>query len=201
MPARFIVLEGADGVGKSSLAAALAERLRPHADLLVTAEPSQSPWGRTFRSSIETGAVRPASSAARALIRQDRAAHVAHEIAPALAAGRWVLCDRYRASTVAYQSPPGEIDTALVTAHARFPRPDLTLLVICDAVLAASRRKQRGLPSRFDDARRQAFVPAALEAALAAFGDPFVTIDTTALSAAAASAMALELILGRGLVT
>jgi dTMP kinase len=209
MTARFLVFEGADGVGKSTLVAALAERLRSRSgrldpnhviSIVQTAEPTGSMWGRAFREQVESGAIHPAGNAARTLIRQDRAAHIAAEIAPALAAGSLVLCDRYRASTAAYQSAPGTIDPVLIATHQRFARPDLTMLVVCDPMTAASRREARATPSRFDDPRRQALLPAALEAALAAFGDPYVTIDTTAMSPAAAARSALEILGERGLL-
>lgn len=96
MRGRFIVLEGVDGSGKTTLAARLAEGR----DAWMTAEPTKGRLGMMLRSG-ELGGIPPAAEAL--LFAADRAVHTA-EIENVLSEGRWVFCDRYAGSTIAYQS-------------------------------------------------------------------------------------------------
>lgn len=96
MKGKFIVLEGVDGSGKTSLAARLAQPK----GAWVTFEPTDGPVGRTLRSG-GLGAIPPAAEAL--LFAADRAVHT-QEISARLDAGTWVVCDRYMGSTVAYQA-------------------------------------------------------------------------------------------------
>jgi dTMP kinase len=91
----FVVVEGADGTGKSTLAAKLAN----HLGATLTFEPSHGPIGWWVRKNLSD---LPAA-ALPYLFAADRAQHVTETIAPALAAGEMVVCDRYIPSSVAYQ--------------------------------------------------------------------------------------------------
>jgi dTMP kinase len=102
MPARgrLIALEGIDGCGKSTQARALAEVLGAQ----LTHEPGATPLGVSLRELLLTPDAPPLSPRAEALLMAaDRAEHVAVVVEPALAAGKWVVSDRYAGSTIAYQ--------------------------------------------------------------------------------------------------
>ena len=91
----FIVVEGIDGTGKSTLARALQERLkRMGVSCLCTFEPTDGQWGRKLRDSF-TGGERLSLDEELELFIKDREEHVETEILPALEAGRTVICDRY----------------------------------------------------------------------------------------------------------
>jgi len=100
---RFIVFEGLDGCGKSTQVRLLAQRL----DALglayhATRQPSDSAVGKVMRAA--TDALLPLQNETMALlVAADRYQHVYAEIAPALAASKYVLCDRYYYSSFAFQ--------------------------------------------------------------------------------------------------
>lgn len=98
---RFIVLEGPDGVGKSTHAARLADAL----GAVLTREPGGTAIGRRLRELLLDRASTGLDPKAEALLMAaDRAQHVTEVIRPALASGRHVVADRYLYSSVAYQS-------------------------------------------------------------------------------------------------
>jgi dTMP kinase len=102
MPARgrLLALEGIDGSGKSTQARALADLL----DARLTHEPGATPFGASLRRLLlAPEAPSPTARAEALLMAADRAEHVALVVEPALAAGEWVVSDRYAGSTVAYQ--------------------------------------------------------------------------------------------------
>jgi dTMP kinase len=97
---RLIALEGIDGSGKSTQAQAVATEL----GALVTHEPGATPIGSRLRHMlVAPDAPVPTRRAEALLMAADRAEHVDLVLEPALAAGRWVVADRYSASTLAYQ--------------------------------------------------------------------------------------------------
>lgn len=102
----FVVVEGPDGSGKSSVVGEvsrlLAEGGHAGADVLRTAEPSTGPIGTRVRGMLGGEAVTLPPGALQALFYADRIEHVENVISPALAGGRLVLCDRYELSTAAY---------------------------------------------------------------------------------------------------
>lgn len=105
MAGRFITFEGGEGAGKSTHVRLLAEALRA-ADLSVveTREPGGSPGAEEIRELLVHGAVARWDPVSEALLHfAARRDHVARVIAPALAAGEWVLSDRFADSTMAYQ--------------------------------------------------------------------------------------------------
>ncbi|MEA3216727.1 MAG: hypothetical protein QOJ19_2883 [Acidimicrobiia bacterium] len=98
---RFIVLEGADGVGKSTQAARLADAL----DAVLTREPGGTAIGSRLRALLLDRSSSGLDPRAEALLMAaDRAQHVAEVVRPALQAGRHVVADRYLYSSVAYQA-------------------------------------------------------------------------------------------------
>lgn len=142
---RLVVFEGVDGGGKSTQLRLLAEALRARGvDPLVTKEPTDGSWGQRIRAMARSGE-RVAPEEELRWFLEDRREHVATELAPALAAGRVVLCDRYTLSTVAYQGARGLDPAALLAAaEAEFPLPDLALLFEVDPAAGLARVASRG---------------------------------------------------------
>lgn len=106
----FIALEGIDGCGKSTQLKALAEWLPTSglmpdgAQLVVTREPGGTSLGIKLREILlNSYNDEPCYKSELLLFMADRAQNVAHVIKPALLKGDWVLCDRFTASTIAYQ--------------------------------------------------------------------------------------------------
>ena len=149
MTARFITLEGGEGVGKSTQARRLAEALRARGkDVVETREPGGSPGAETIRALLMTGnADRWTPGAEALLFAAARADHVAKTIRPALAAGKWVVCDRFLDSSLAYQGGADGIDVPDILRLHKIGSgglmPDRTLLLALPAEDAAGRAALR----------------------------------------------------------
>jgi dTMP kinase len=110
----FITLEGGEGSGKSTQAKALAARLEERGyGVCFTHEPGGTELGRAVQRLLEGEDV-PAPLAELLLFVADRAQHVREVIAPALAAGKVVVCDRFADSTLAYQGFGRGLDASLI---------------------------------------------------------------------------------------
>ena len=135
---RFITLEGGEGVGKSTQVKALAEALRQRGiDVLVTREPGGSEGAEKIRELLLEGSVeRWGARAEMLLFAAARADHVQKAIRPALEAGRWVICDRFTDSSLAYQGGAGglgiETVRAINVAAVGDLFPDRTLVLMLD---------------------------------------------------------------------
>lgn len=146
---RFITFEGGEGSGKSTQARRLAARLEAAGiAVTLTREPGGSPFAERLRSVILDPATPPHSPLSEALLfYAARADHVAHTIRPALAAGRWVVCDRFSDSTRVYQGAAGALSRATIEALegiAVAPTvPDLTLVVDLDPAIGLARADRR----------------------------------------------------------
>ena len=131
----FITFEGGEGAGKSTQVRTLAARLAAAGiDPIVTREPGGTPGAEAIRALLVTGEPGRWDAATEALLMNAaRADHVARTIRPALAAGRWVLCDRYADSTFAYQGAGKGADRPTLSALHQIATgglwPDLTLLL------------------------------------------------------------------------
>lgn len=154
---KFITFEGGEGAGKSTQLTRLAGRLRAAgSDVLSLREPGGTPFGEKMRDVLKQpgSVIRPAAEAL--LFAACRAQLVADVIAPALAAGQVVLCDRFIDSTVAYQAGGRGLDRALIEAANRLAcgavRPDLTILLDLDPARGLGRASVRdqGLADRFE---------------------------------------------------
>jgi len=100
----LITFEGVDGCGKSTQLKRAAAWLRGQGCKVLTSfEPGDTALGKEVRQLLLGGDVVPVPEAELLLFLADRAQHVREVIQPALAAGTWVLCDRYSDSTLAYQ--------------------------------------------------------------------------------------------------
>jgi len=140
----FIVLEGIDGTGKSTQTRLLADWFRQQGrEVVASREPTDGPWGAKLRATAATGRLAPEEELD--LLLRDRRDHVEQLIAPALAAGKVVILDRYYFSTMAYQGSRG-LDPAEIrrTNEAFAPRPDLLFILDLDVDTALSRIGGRG---------------------------------------------------------
>jgi dTMP kinase len=153
----LIVIEGIDGAGKSTQAARLAGALAADGyDVRHSREPTDGPHGRRIREMARAGRGSTTPEAELALFLDDRRAHVADVIAPALAEGGVVLLDRYYLSTMAYQGALGLDPAAIQAANEAFaPRPDLAL-VLALPIDAALARIRAGRPEGTDAAFERA---------------------------------------------
>lgn len=146
---RFISLEGGEGTGKSTVAADLRARLQAAGhEVVETREPGGTPGAEIVRHLLKSGAVEPLGAFAEAvMIAAARDDHVTHVIRPALAGGRWVVCDRFADSTRAYQGAGCGVDDKLLSVLERIAvgetRPDLTIILDAPTELALKRAKQR----------------------------------------------------------
>lgn len=137
----FITFEGIDGSGKSTLIPFVADWLRQQGrEVVCTREPGGTPMGSTLRHLLEFEDV---SDKTRFLLYlADRAEHVDKVIAPALAAKKDVLCDRYIDSTFAYQPEAFPVVPASLFASGGL-MPSLTILLDVSAETAAERIYKR----------------------------------------------------------
>ncbi len=178
-PGHLIAFEGIDGSGKSTaagrVAAALAEAGH---DVVATREPTDGTWGRRIRSMAASGETVAPEEELRWFV-EDRAEHVRETIAPALAAGRVVLTDRYFLSTVAYQGARGlDWKQILADAEARFPVPDLAL--VFEIGPEAGLARTRGRAGHAEPAFEERSFLERVAAVYAAIDRPWITrIDAT----------------------
>lgn len=140
----LIVLEGIDGTGKSTQAALLGDWLASLGHEVVrSCEPTNGVWGRKLRESASTGRLAPDEELEYFL--RDRQEHVSELIAPALAAGKYVILDRYYFSTMAYQSLRGFDPQEIRQRNEAFaPVPDHLLILDLDVDAALDRVGSRG---------------------------------------------------------
>jgi dTMP kinase len=153
--ARFITFEGGEGAGKSTQAKLLAERLRARSvDVIVTREPGGSPFAEQVRALLLAAGTAPHSALSEALLFcAARADHLEKTIRPALAANRWVICDRFSDSTRVYQGAAGGVSDSVLDALDRIVvgacQPDLTVILDLDPAEGLSRvgRRSRAAPA------------------------------------------------------
>jgi dTMP kinase len=153
-PARFITLEGGEGTGKTTQARLLNEALsRRGLPVLQTREPGGAPGAELLRDILLNGTIDWSAPAEAMLHFAARAEHVERTIRPALAAGAWVICDRFADSTMAYQGYGQGADREMIAALTQLVglKPDLTLVLDLPPETAAKRlRERRGAPDRYD---------------------------------------------------
>lgn len=165
----FITLEGIDGAGKSSHLDALEARLRQSGRTVVrTREPGGTPLAETLRDLVLTQAMDPLTESL--LVFAARRDHITQVIAPALARGDVVLCDRFTDATFAYQGGGRGFDAGVLqalerwvqaearteagegapTGHDRLLQPDLTFWFDLPPDVAAERLASARVPDRFE---------------------------------------------------
>ena len=151
----LLVLEGGEGAGKSTLAAALVAAARAEGrDVVATREPGGTPAGERIRGLLLDPAVTPSPRAEALLYAADRADHVDAVLRPALARGALVVCDRFADSSVAYQGAGRALDPAEVAALSGWAAgglvPDLVVLLDLDPAAGLARAGRRGPADRLE---------------------------------------------------
>jgi dTMP kinase len=152
-PGKFITLEGGEGAGKSTQVACLTAFLRAKGiDVCETREPGGTPGAEAIRSLLVEGEPGRWTPMTEALLHSAaRSDHLARLIRPMLAAGTWVVCDRFTDSTLAYQGYGHNLGVERITALNDWVseglKPDLTLILDIspeDGLARAHRRGQEG---------------------------------------------------------
>lgn len=185
---RFISFEGVDGAGKTTQVEALAQALRTRAvPVVLTREPGGTPLGETLRTLMLEQAMAPLSETL--LMYAARSEHVLQVLAPALAAGRWVLCDRFTDASYAYQGagrgvPRDRLDALSAWVQAGL-QPELTVLVDVDPAEAQRRRERVRSADRFERESAEFFerVRAAYQQRASADPERFLLVDGAAAPA------------------
>lgn len=153
----FLSFEGIDGAGKSTHIEALAREFTQQGrQVTLTREPGGTPLAETLRTLVLNQPMDPLTEAL--LVFAARRDHLEQVIAPALARGDVVLCDRFTDATFAYQGGGRGFDLAVLSqleqwvqgsAHG-LREPDLTLWFMLDPAIAAARLSQARVPDRFE---------------------------------------------------
>lgn len=158
----FITLEGGEGAGKSTQLAAVQRWLETAGnDVLVTREPGGTEVGERIRALLLHARGTMAVETEALLMFAARAEHVARIIRPALAAGKWVICDRFTDATYAYQGGGRGLAAARIALLEDWVqgslRPDLTVLLDVPTEIGLGRAGQRGILDRFEREERDFF--------------------------------------------
>ena len=184
----FITLEGIEGAGKSTVAQALqAEFERRALPVLVTREPGGTPLAEALRAVLLARGNEVISAPAETLLMfAARAVHLDNAIRPALAAGRWVICDRFTDASYAYQGAGRGVSATLLDQLAAAVHADLwptrTLLLDLPVAIGLARARNRaGRPDRFEAEQTEFFerVRAAYLQRAASDADRIRVIDAT----------------------
>ena len=149
----FLTLEGSEGVGKTTNLAIIEAHLRAHdIDVVVTREPGGTTLGERLRTvllEVSADPNEPEMTAMTELLLMfaARAQHIAEVVEPELAAGRWVLSDRFTDASFAYQGGGRGVDAATVETLQTLVqgelRPDQTLYLDIDPTIAFQRIADR----------------------------------------------------------
>ncbi|MCK5925724.1 MAG: dTMP kinase [Methylococcales bacterium] len=155
-PAQFITLEGGEGVGKSTnLDFIKCLLIKQGKQVVVTREPGGTPLAEKLRQLLlATDAEKIDDTTELLLMFAARADHIQQVIKPALAQGKWVLCDRFTDSTYAYQGGGRGLNTENIAWLAQFVQkelqPNLTFLLDAPIEIGMARAKKRGALDRFE---------------------------------------------------
>jgi dTMP kinase len=150
---RFLTLEGVDGAGKSTHVDWIAQTLRDlGVDVLQTREPGGTPLAESLRDMVLN---QPMSLETETLLMfAARSEHIAQVIEPALAAGRWVLSDRFTDASYAYQGGGRQLGCDRVAALEAWLhpglQPDRTWLFDVPLAVARERLGRARVPDRFE---------------------------------------------------
>lgn len=156
MTGRLIVVDGVEGGGKTTLLAFVRAGLEKAGyPVITTREPGGTPLGEQIRSLLlahrQDGMT---LSAETLLVFAARAEHLEKVILPALAAGQWVLCDRFTDATYAYQGGGRSLPSARIATLEQWVQeglqPDLTLLFDLPVAVGLARAGRRGAMDRFE---------------------------------------------------
>lgn len=193
MTGGFVTLEGIEGAGKTTVAAALIAILEQRGcTVQATREPGGTPLAEQLRGVLLSRGSETISPVAETLLMfAARSIHLENRIRPALERGEWIICDRYTDATRAYQGAGRAVDIEWIEQLARAVHagvePDLTLLLDLPVMVGLERARQRRVArgervvDRFESETIEFFerVRAAYLQLAAASPQRFVVIDAT----------------------
>ena len=145
---RFISFEGGEGSGKSTQIKLLAKRLAKYGDVITTREPGGTIEAEIIRNLLVKGKKNKWSGVVETLLlyaaRKD---HIDKVIAPSLKKNKWVLCDRYKESTLVYQGYGKNVDIDLIKKLDKIITnnltPGLTFILDIDPIIGLKRSKRK----------------------------------------------------------
>lgn len=156
MRGKFITVEGIEGVGKSTNIDFLCPLIEEQGfTVLRTREPGGTPMAERIRDMLLEHGEEPLPDIAELLLFfASRSLHVSNTIRPALAAGKWVVCDRFTDASRAYQGTARGLGLERINLLAEWVQeglqPDLTLLLDAPAEVGMERTEKRGAADRLD---------------------------------------------------
>ena len=187
MRGRFITVEGIEGVGKSTNIDYLSSVIESKGiDVLCTREPGGTPMAERIRQMLLEHGDEPLPDIAESLLFfASRSLHINNAIKPALAEGRWVVCDRFTDASRAYQGYGRGLGVERINMMAEWVhgdlQPDLTLLLDAPIEVGMARTEERGGADRLDS-QTASFYQTVRDAYLglsAAEPERFAVIDAT----------------------
>lgn len=160
--AKFIVLEGAEGVGKTTNLTLIGEWLADSGEVVQTREPGGTPLAEDIRQLLLSKREdAPVAMAELLMMFAARAQHLERLIRPALNDGKHVLCDRFSGSTMAYQGYGRNMDKAMIDQLATMVhadcQPDLVIYLDAPVAVGRARAAQRSAPDRFESEAERFF--------------------------------------------
>jgi dTMP kinase len=156
MSGKFITVEGIEGVGKSTNIDFLSSIIEAKGvSVLRTREPGGTPMAERIRQMLLEHGDEPLPDIAELLLFfASRSLHIDNKIRPALAAGQWVVCDRFTDASRAYQGYGRGLSLDRINILAEWVqedlRPDLTIILDAPAEVAMERTEKRGEADRLD---------------------------------------------------
>jgi len=153
---KFITVEGTEGVGKSTNMAFIEAWLKKAGkELVVTREPGGTELGEKLRAVLLDAKEQSMCDDTELLLMfAARAQHLQEVIQPALAAGKWVLCDRFTDATYAYQGGGRGLKMSRIAQLEQWVqgdlRPDMTLILDLPVAAGLERAGNRSAPDRFE---------------------------------------------------
>ena len=160
---KFITIEGTEGVGKTTNVAFICQWLEQNnIDFVATREPGGTPFAESIRELLLSNRDEEVDENSELLLMfAARAQHIARLIEPALASGKWVLCDRFTDATYAYQGGGRGIELNKIAQLENLVqgdlRPDLTLILDIPVVQGLARASARSEPDRFEQEQQMFF--------------------------------------------
>lgn len=177
---KFIVFEGMDFSGKTTSLDIFVQQLRDRGiDVVTTREPGGTPMAQALRTILLSPEFNLDIQEQVLLFQTARASNVARVIEPALAAGKWVVSDRYIISSLVYQHDA--YATLKATTNAlKFVQPDLLIYVTCGLETTLKRKGIRDDNNHLDDRYTNLYTTFAprYESYVEKLGDMAITIDT-----------------------
>lgn len=159
----FLTVEGAEGVGKSTNIAFIRSTLESKGiEVVVTREPGGTDMAEEIRAVLLKNRTEPVAENAELLLMfAARAQHIESLIKPALAAGKWVISDRFTDATYAYQGGGRGVDLDKISVLEQFVqndfRPDKTILLDAPVEIGMARAHKRGELDRFENEKNAFF--------------------------------------------